>query len=113
MDPIECSDMCMLHMILNLNYSHEWGRATAKKWEPEDGVKIQYTLMKKTISMTFIPTLCVFLHIKDIKYIERDFWSDTWAMPERWDLGAQDLIVFNMVMLHINLTEMISRTERK
>ena len=28
-------------------------------------------------------TLC-----KDIKYIERDFCTDTWAMANAWDLGT-------------------------
>ena len=33
-------------------------------------------------------TLCVFLGLKDIKHIRRDFHSVAWVMPQGWDLGV-------------------------
>ena len=52
------------------------------------------TSMTKTISTIFIPNFVCVLTNKNIKYIERIFWSDAWVMPQRWDLGAQGLNCF-------------------
>ena len=56
----------------------------------------------------FYQTLCVFIQIKDMKDIERDFCSDAYVMPQGWDLGwlgcqggKKNRILF---MWHIKLT---------
>ena len=60
-------------------------------------------------------TLCVILETKDMKHIKGDFCSDAWVMPKVWDLGAPRGSTFfsNMVMWHIRLTGMMSKTEYK
>ena len=99
MDPIECSDMRMLHMILNLSYSHEWGRATAKiigpcPWGPGEGSKSLNFNDKNNFDDFYTKNFVCVLTNKNIKYIEWVFWSDAWMMPQRWDLGAHGLNVF-------------------
>ena len=83
------------------------GHPTAKTMAlflgPGVGVKITKTILK-----IFIPNFVCVLTNK--RYIERDFCSDASAMPKGWGLGALWLI-FNMVMWHIKLTEMMGRTE--
>ena len=49
-------------------------------------------------------TLCVFLQMKDIKQIRRDFHSVPWAMPQGLRLGVlggQKFNFLNMVMWYI------------
>ena len=86
-------------------------------WGPGEGSKGQ-------ISFNFnykdnIPNLCVFSQMKDTKHIRRDFHSVAWVMPQGWDYRAlgvprrSKLFFSNMVMLHIKLTGMTSRTECK
>ena len=104
-------------MILTLSYSHRRGVQQHKKlaWSlgSGGGVRNHEISITKTISRFSYQTLCVFLQIKYLKHIEQDICSDAWVMPQGWDLGAQGLTFFNMVMLHIKLTEMISKTECK
>ena len=59
-------------------------------WGPGKGSKGQLSLYynNKVIFLDFYTKLCVFLQIKDIKHIKRDFCSDAWVMPQEWDLGA-------------------------
>ena len=49
--------------------------------------QISLTKITKSISKIFIPNFFVFLQIR-YKYIERDFCSDTFVMPQGWDLGV-------------------------
>ena len=62
-------------------------------------------------------TLFVFSQIKDIKNIELDFHSVIWVMPRggTWGCfqGVKNLILPNMVMWHIKLKGMVSRTGYK
>ena len=60
----------------------------------------------------------MFSQIKDIKHINKDFHSVTWVMPQLWDLGELGGQKFNfskhaMVMWHIKLKGMVSRTGYK
>ena len=95
MDLIDCSDMRLIHMILTLSNSHEWGVQQQNKigsgpWSQGEGSKLL------NFNNTDKFNLCVFLQIKHIKHIEWDVCSDALAMPQRWDLGAQGLIILNM-----------------
>ena len=56
-------------------------------------------------------TLCVFSQIKDIKHIKQDFYSVGRVMPGV--LGVKKLSFPNMVMRHIKLKGMMSRTGYK
>ena len=89
---------------------------------PWGGVKrsniIQFQLQSQFQRFLY-QTVCVFSQMKDTKHIRRDFYSVAWVMPQGWDLGAlgcpggQKFFFSNMVMWHIKLTGMTSRTECK
>ena len=74
------------------------GRAAAKQIGPDplgpmDGLKGQISLNYNNYRISqfqrfLYQTLYVFLQIKNMKYIERDFCSDAWVMPQGWNLGA-------------------------
>ena len=54
--------------------------------------------------------------MKDTKHIRWDFNSDVWVMPQRWDFWALGVPrgsrkSSNIVMWHIKLTGMTSRTD--
>ena len=59
----------------------------------------------------------MFSQIKEIKHIKLDFCSVNWVMPQgvlggpRGAQGVKNLFLLNMVMWHIKLMEMLSRTE--
>ena len=57
--PHECSDMRIVHMILTLSYSHEWGVQQHKKLvpAPEAGEKVEHHLISitKTTDFSFCP----------------------------------------------------------
>ena len=57
----------------------------------------------------------MFLQIKEMKQIEQEFFSDAWVIPQGWAPGCPggSKIFTNMVMWHIKLTGMKSRTECK
>ena len=45
--------------------------------------------MSGSISKFFLyQTLCVFSQMKDTKHPRQEFYSVSWAMPQRWDFGA-------------------------
>ena len=52
-------------------------------------VKYHYISITKSFQRLVYLTLCVPLQIEDMKHIKRDFCSDAWVMPQRWDLGAR------------------------
>ena len=61
--------------------------------EPWGGAKssniIDFVIsITKSISRVFIPTLCVFSQMKDIKHIRWDFHSVAWVMPQSLRLGG-------------------------
>ena len=73
-----------------------------------------------SISKIFIPNfVCVLTNETDTKHIRHDFYSVAWVMPQGWEGlwgtgGAKGVNFFsNMVMWHIKLTGMTSRTECK
>ena len=55
-------------------------------------------------------TLWVFAQIKDIKHTEWVFHSVVWVMPQGENLGVKNSIFPNMVMWHIKLKGIVSRT---
>ena len=56
----------------------------------------------------------MFLQVKDIKPIETDFCTDTLVMPKGWGMGKQGEPRWSrIVMWHIKLTGMVSKTECK
>ena len=63
-------------------------------WGPGEGPEGQISLniikfqLQSQFQRCFNQTLCVFSHMKDTKYIRRDFHLATWFMPQRWDLGV-------------------------
>ena len=86
------------------------------------GQEVKYHLISitKSISKIFFQTLCVFSQMKDTKHIRRDFYSVAWVMPQGWDFealgvprGSKSFFFSNMVMWHIKLMGMTSRTECK
>ena len=72
-------------------------------------------IIKFQLQRFFNRTLCVFSQIKGIKHIRRDFHSSATAMSQGWDSGVlgQKINFLNMVMWHIKLKEMTSRTGYK
>ena len=56
-------------------------------WGPEEGPKGHIPLNFNYKVNFFNQTLCVYLRMKDIKHIRRDFHTVAWVMPQWWDLG--------------------------
>ena len=87
-------------------------------WGPGEGQKVKYHLisLQSQFQRCLCQTLCVFSQMKDTKHIRRDFYSVAFVMPQGWDFGAlgcqggQQTFFSNMVMWHIKLTGMTSRT---
>ena len=85
------------------------------------GQKIKYHLISitKSISKIFIPNCVCVLTNERYKTYQTGFLFCAWVMPQGWDLGAlgcpggQKKFFSNMVMWHIKLTGMTSRTECK
>ena len=109
-----------------MSYSHEWNPKSIFfgpiPWCPGEGSKDQISFnfnYKVNFKDFYTKTVCVFSQMKDTKHIRRDFYSVAWVMPQGWDLGAlgcpggQKIFFSNMVMWHIKLTGMTSRTECK
>ena len=89
---------------------------------PREGAKGQksFNFNDKVYFKDFYTKLCgtVFSQMKDTKHIRRDFYSVACVMPQGWDFGALGVPmgskkISNMVMWHIKLTGMTSRTECK
>ena len=63
-------------------------------WGPGEGPKghILLNIIKFQLQIQFQrflnQTLCVFLQMKDIKQIRRDFHLAAWVMPQKWDFGV-------------------------
>ena len=78
-------------------HSHKLGVQQQNKFRsrplgPEEESKDQISLNynNKFNSKDFFYTqLCVFLQIKDIKHIERNFCSDAWVIPQGCDMLKQ------------------------
>ena len=60
-------------------------------WDPEEGSKDQKSLNynDKVNSKVFCAKLCLFLQIKDIKHIERDFFLMPGSCPRGVTLGSR------------------------
>ena len=63
--------------------SAPWGGA-----KKSNIIKYHLISFTKLISKIFNQTKCVFSHMKDIKYIRRDFHLAAWVMLQGWDLGV-------------------------
>ena len=100
------------------------GRARANFFAPPPGEgskgQISFNFNYKVNFKDFHTKLCVFSQMKGTKHIRLDFNSVAWVMPQGWDFGALGVprggggkknSSSNMVMLHIKLTGMMSRTE--
>ena len=83
------------------------------------GVQQQFFLalppgvLGRILQRFFNLTLYVFTQIKQIK---QDFHLVAWVMPKGWDLGVlgvKSLFFPNLVMWHIKLKGMMSRTGHK
>ena len=91
------------------------GRATAHFLAPPpgEGSKGQISLniikfqLQSQFQRFFNQTLCVFSHMKDIKYIRRHFYLATWIMPQGWGLGVGEVkLLFNQIWCVSYLHEM-------
>ena len=92
-----CLSVCqLLHLLLNhlmksnqIWCVHSLQTAHLLFPPPWEGQKVKYNKISitKSISKIFRQNF-LFPHMKDIKFIRRDFHSDTWVMPKGWDLGV-------------------------
>ena len=82
-------------------------------------VKSHLFSVNMSISKIFIPNFVCVVQMKDTKNIRQNFHSVILVMPQGWDFGALGVprgvnnFFLNMVMWHIKLTGMTSRTKCK
>ena len=72
-----------------MSYSHELSMQQHNSFAPSpgEGSKIIKFQLQSQFQRILYQTLCVFSQIKDIKHIERDFYSIALVMPQGWDIG--------------------------
>ena len=108
-----------------VHYSHAWGVQRQKLFWPRPwalgrGQKVKHHLISitKSISKIFIPNLvCVLTNKRYTTYQMGFLFCGLGHVPGvgLWGAGGAYVVIFfsNMVMWHINLTGMTSRTECK